>query len=162
MDIRRQRGKILGVGRLSPGADGKQRPPMEGIFEGDDAALLRAIAVVGIFARQLQRRLVGFSAGVTEENPVGKGGVDKPFRQPQRRLVSVAIAGMPELTRLFAQGAAKSRMGMTQRVNGDTASKVDLLFPLLIPQAGTLTTNRNNRSRRIHRQHPLIDTLTRY
>ncbi|MNT13908.1 hypothetical protein D3C72_1488930 [compost metagenome] len=83
---------------------------MEGIFERHDPAFLRAEMVVGIFARQLQGRFVGLSTGVTEENFLGKGRVDQLFRQTQRRLVGVAVTGMPELRRLIVEGLAQRRV----------------------------------------------------
>ncbi|MNI63336.1 hypothetical protein D3C73_1186980 [compost metagenome] len=51
-DIRRQWRKILRIGRLAPGADGKQRATVEGVFKRDDAAFLRVETVVSIFTRQ--------------------------------------------------------------------------------------------------------------
>ena len=41
---------------------------------------------------------------------------------------------MPELAGLVGQGLHQTRMGMPQRVHGDTAGKIDILFALLIPQ----------------------------
>ncbi len=107
---------------------------MESVLKGDDATFLAPKAIVGIFTRQLERCLIGLGAGVTEEDPVGEGSIDKHFGQTQDRLIGVAVAGMPELAGLVGQGLHQTRMGMPQRVHGDAAGKIDILFALLIPQ----------------------------
>ena len=161
LDLWRQRGKIPGVGRLTARRNGEQRPPVEGVLESDDAAFLTAKAVVGIFTRQLERRLIGLSAGVTEEDPVGEGGIDKHFGQTQDRLIGVAVAGMPEFAGLVSQGLHQTRMGVPQRVHGDAAGKIDILFALLIPQPRPGAPHRNKRRWRVDRHHPFIKVVTR-
>ncbi|CDA00238.1 uncharacterized protein BN745_01573 [Klebsiella variicola CAG:634] len=161
LDLRRQRGKIPGVGRLTACRDGEQRPPVESVLKGDDAAFLTAKAIVGIFTRQLERRLIGLSAGVTEEDPVGEGGIDKHFGQTQDRLIGVAVAGMPEFAGLVSQGLHQTRMGVPQRVHGDAAGKIDILFALLIPQPRPGAPHRNKRRWRVDRHHPFIKVVTR-
>ena len=161
LDLRRQRGKIPGVGRLTARRNGEQRPPVEGVLESDDAAFLTAKAIVGIFTRQLERRLIGLSAGVTEEDPVGEGGIDKHFGQTQDRLIGVAVAGMPEFAGLVSQGLHQTRMGVPQRVHGDAAGKIDILFALLIPQPRPGAPHRNKRRWRVDRHHPFIKVVTR-
>ncbi|VDZ67362.1 Uncharacterised protein [Klebsiella aerogenes] len=96
LDLRRQRRKILRIGRLATCRYGEQRASVEGVFERDNAAFVAAVMIVGVFTRQFQRRFVGFGAGVTKENAVGKGGVDKLFGKAQRRFVGIAVTGMPE------------------------------------------------------------------
>ncbi|SSK86718.1 Uncharacterised protein [Klebsiella pneumoniae] len=161
LDLRRQRGEIPGIGRLTARRDGEQRPPVEGVLESDDAAFFTAKAVVGIFTRQLERRLIGLSAGVTEEDPVGEGGIDKHFGQTQDRLIGVAVAGMPEFAGLVGQSLHQTRMGMPQRVHGDAAGKIDILFALLIPQPRPGAPHRNKRRWRVDRHHPFIKVVTR-
>ena len=161
LDLWRQRGKIPGVGRLTARRNGEQRPPVEGVLESDDAAFLTAKAIVGIFTRQLERRLIGLSAGVTEEDPVGEGGIDKHFGQTQDRLIGVAVAGMPEFAGLVSQGLHQTRMGVPQRVHGDAAGKIDILFALLIPQPRPGAPHRNKRRWRVDRHHPFIKVVTR-
>lgn len=131
LDLRRQRGEIPGIGRLTARRDGEQRPPVESVLKGDDATFLAAKAIVGML-RASRRCLIGLGAGITEEDPVGEGSIDKHFGQTQDRLIGVAVAGMPELAGLVGQGLHQTRMGMPQRVHGDAAGKIDILFALLI------------------------------
>ena len=161
LDLWRQRGEIPGIGRLTARRDGEQRPPVESVLESDDAAFLTAKAIVGIFTRQLERRLIGLGPGVTEEDPVGEGGIDKHFGQTQDRLIGVAVAGMPEFAGLVSQGLHQTRMGVPQRVHGDAAGKIDILFALLIPQPRPGAPHRNKRRWRVDRHHPFIKVVTR-
>ena len=160
-DIRRQRCEILRVSRLAARADGKERAPVEGIFKRHDTALVGTKLVVGIFARQLQRRFVGFRPRVTEKDFFGKRRVDQFFGQAQRRLVGKAVAGMPELRRLVIERLTQRRVGMPQRVHRNPTGKVDILFTLLIPQARAFPTNRNKSRRSVNRHHPFIEIFTR-
>ena len=52
LNLRRQRRKILRIGRLAASGNGKQRAAVEGILERHDAAFLTAETIVGIFTRQ--------------------------------------------------------------------------------------------------------------
>ena len=161
LDLRRQRGEIPGIGRLTARRDGEQRPPVESVLKGDDATFLAAKAIVGIFTRQLERCLIGLGAGITEEDPVGEGSIDKHFGQTQDRLIGVAVAGMPEFAGLVNQGLHQTRMGVPQRVHGDAAGKIDILFALLIPQPRPGAPHRNKRRWRVDRHHPFIKVVTR-
>ena len=160
-DIRRQRCEILRVGRLAARADGKERAPVEGIFKRPDAALVGTKFIVRIFARQLQRRFVGFRPRVTEKDLFGKRRIDQFFGEAQRGLVSKAVAGMPELRRLVIQRLTQRRVRVTQRVDCNPACKVDILFTLLIPQARAFPTNRNKSRRSVNRHNPFIEIFTR-
>src|SRR6185369_4048280 len=78
--IRSEAARILG---LSARGDGKERATVETVQRGDDAYLLVARAVVRIAARELQRSLIGFRAGVGEENALGERVVDEALGEPQ-------------------------------------------------------------------------------
>ena len=160
-DIRRQRCEILRVGRLATRADGKERASVEGIFKRHDTALVGTKLIVRIFARQLQRRFVGFRPRVTEKDFFGKRRVDQFFGQAQRRLVGKAVAGMPKLRRLVIERLTQRRVRMPQRVHRNPTGKVDILFTLLIPQARAFPTNRNKSRRSVNRHHPFIEIFTR-
>ncbi|CCK14068.1 ion transporter, putative [Cronobacter universalis NCTC 9529] len=158
-DLRRQRREILGIRRLAASGDGKQRAAVERVFKGHDAAFLRAVVVVGIFAGELQRRLVGFRAGVTEKDAIGEGGVNQAFGEAQHRLVGIPVAGMPDFRRLGFQRLAQFRVRVPERVYRDAAREIDILFAFLIPERGALGPYRNKRGRSINGDHPLIKVL---
>lgn len=100
---------------------------------------------MGIFPRQLKGRLVRFSAGVAEEHLVGKGGLHQGFRQLQHRFVGIAIADMPQFRQLTLQDLSQRRVGMAEGVHCDAAGHIDILFPLLVPDAGARRPHRNKR-----------------
>ena len=141
----RQRSIIAGIFRLAANGDGEQRAAVEGVVEGDDFAFFTAKLIVGIFPRQLKGRLVGFGAGVAEKHLVGKGRLHEGFRQLQHRLVGIAIADMPQFRQLILQGLSQRRVSMAQGVHCDAARHIDILFPLLVPDAGARRSDRNKR-----------------
>ncbi len=94
---------------------------MESVLEGDDFAFFAAGLIVGIFSRQFQRRFIGFRPGVTEEHLIGKGRLHQRFRQLQHRFIGIAVADMPEVIKLRFQRRNQRRMGVPERVNGNTA-----------------------------------------
>lgn len=158
-DLRRQRREILRIRRLAASGDGKQRAAVERVFKSHNAAFLRAVVVMGIFAGELQRRLVGFRAGVTEENAIGEGGVNQTFGEAQHRLVGIPVTGMPDFRRLGLQRFAQFRVCVPERIYRDAAREIDILFAFLIPERGTLSPHRNKRGRSINGDHPLIKVL---
>ncbi|MNE81663.1 hypothetical protein D3C80_1783290 [compost metagenome] len=107
---------------------------MEGVFERHDSAFLRTKMIVGVFTCQLECRFVGLCAGVTEKDFFGKGRVDQFFSQAQRRLVGIAVSGVPELRCLVVQRLPQRRMRVAQGIYRNPARKVDVLFSLLVPQ----------------------------
>lgn len=141
----RQRRIIAGIFRLAADGDGEQRATVEGVVEGDDFAFFTAELIVGIFPRQLKGRLVRFGAGVAEEHLVGKGGLHEGFRQLQHRFVGIAIADMPQFRQLPLQGLRQRRVSMAQGVHCDAARHINILFPLLVPDAGARRPHRNKR-----------------
>ncbi len=93
-------------------------------------------AIVGIFTRQLERCLIGLGAGVTEEDPVGEGSIDKHFGQTRDRLIGVAVAWYARTCRPGRSGLAPDADGHApQRVHGDAAGKIDILFGPADPTA---------------------------
>ena len=126
---------------------------MERVFEGDNFALVGAEFVVRILARQLQRGFVGFSTGVTEENFIGEGRLHQGFRQLQHRFVGIAVADVPQLIQLRFQRVSQRRIRMTQRVNRNAASHVNVLFTLLVPDAGARRFHRDKRRGSETRNH---------
>ena len=51
-------------------------------------------------------------------------------------------------------------MAVTQGVHRNTASEIDVLAALLVPQAAAFTTYRNNLLRRVVRRHVVVEVLT--
>ncbi|MNE44195.1 hypothetical protein D3C80_1384120 [compost metagenome] len=99
--------RILG---LPTHRDGEQRAPMESVIKRDNFGFIRTVAGNGVMTRQFEGRFVSLCAGVGKKYPVGKGGVDQLGGQPQRRLVSKNVAGMPQGFALLFQRFDQSRV----------------------------------------------------
>ncbi|MNH20925.1 hypothetical protein D3C79_807140 [compost metagenome] len=151
------RPEAVGVLRLAADADGEQGATVEAVNGGDDLVLLGAETVVGDTPGQLERRLVGFGAGVAEERTVGEGRIDQLVRQAQGRLVGEHVGHVPQLVGLLGQGANQRRMGMAKDVNGDAAGEIDQLAARLIPDAGARSTDGNESRRCIIGDHHLVE-----
>jgi hypothetical protein len=126
------------------------------VIESDDFSFVRAVAGDGVMARQFERRLVGLSAGVGEEHPIGEGSVDQFACQAQRRLIGEDVAGMPQGFALAFERLDQRRMAVPQRRHRDAAGKIDVLFSLLIPDPAALAAHRHKLGRRINRQDHLV------
>ncbi|MNE73290.1 hypothetical protein D3C80_1692910 [compost metagenome] len=61
-DIGRFWAKTIGILRLSAHGNRKQRPPVEGVMEGNNFGFVRAVTRGGVIARQLERGFVSFGA----------------------------------------------------------------------------------------------------
>src|SRR5690606_22330306 len=119
------------------------RASVEAVDGGDDLVFLGAEGVMRIATCQLERRLVGFGAGVTEKGTVGEGRIHQLFRQAQRRLIGEDIGDVPELASLLGQRLHQRRVCMPEHVHGNASGEVDQLSPALIPYSRALAAHRN-------------------
>ena len=152
-------GRIL---RLAAGRHREQRAPVERVDRRDDADLVRAVPVVRVAARELERRLVRFGAGIAEEHALGERRVDETLGEPQRRLIREPVGHVPELSRLLRQRLDERRMAMAERGHGHAAREVDVHPAILVPDARAFAAHRNERRRRVARHHPLVEHLARH
>ncbi|MNW07142.1 hypothetical protein D3C71_2036920 [compost metagenome] len=83
---------------------------MESVIKRDNFGFIRTVAGNGVMPSQLEGRFVSLCAGVGKKYPVGKGGVDQLGGQPQRRLVSKNVAGMPQGFALLFQRLDQGRV----------------------------------------------------
>ena len=147
--------------RLAAGGHGEQRAAVERVQRRDHADLLRAVAVVRVAARELQRRLVRLGAGVAEEHALGERRVDEPLREPQRRLVGEPVRHVPELPRLLVERVHHRRMAVAERGDGDAAREVDVHPAVLVPDARAFAAHGDERRRRVARHHHLVEHRAR-
>ena len=85
IDLRPEAFDIFG---LAARGDGRERASMEGALEGQDAIALGMAADRLALARHLDRRLVGFGAGIGEEDEIGEGRLRQPLLQGVRHPAS--------------------------------------------------------------------------
>ena len=119
-----QRPERVGVFVLPARGDRRKRSAVKRPGGGDD--LERATSVPGTpLARQLDRRLVGFGAGVAEEDARGKRQLDEPPRQLDLRLCEVQVRGVDQIGRLPRHGGHDVGMRMTEEVDRDSRDEVE-------------------------------------
>ena len=73
---------------------------MKGVERRNHPQLVRAKMIVRVSARQLERGLVRFCAGIAEKHAIGERRIDELLCQPQRRLVGHPIGHVPDGVRL--------------------------------------------------------------
>jgi hypothetical protein len=88
---------------------------------------------VGVLARQLQRRFVGFGAGVAEEGAVGEGGFGQGQAQAQHRLVGVAVTQVPQGVGLARQRVDHDRVAVAEAGDGDAGGEIEVMLAFLVP-----------------------------
>ena len=99
-DIAGQRLEALRVLGLPANAHGEQGAAMKAVDARHDAVLARVFEVAHA-ARQLECRLIGLGAGITEEHALGKGVGHQFLRQLQGRLIGQHVGHVPQLLRLL-------------------------------------------------------------
>ena len=156
-NIRRFWAETIGILRLTADGNGKQGAAMKGIMESDDFGFIRAMAGHRIVTRQLKGRFIGFGAGVHKHHALGEGSLDKFTSQTQRRLIGKDVAGVPQRFALLMQRRHQRRMAMAKRRHRDTAGEIDILFPLLIPDAAAFPLHRDEFCRCINWQNNFIE-----
>ena len=99
-------------------------------------AILGGLALVAWGGWRLQRRRLPDLRGIRHPHPHALPGRLLASALPLSEMCirDRPVAGMPELARLLGEGLHQTRMRMPQRVHGDAAGKIDILFALLIPQ----------------------------
>ena len=75
-----RRSETLEIGLVARRGEGRQRAAVKRALAGDDAIALGVTGLGLVFARDLDRQLAGFGAGIAEEHGVGKGVVDETLR----------------------------------------------------------------------------------
>ncbi len=110
---------------------------MEGVFEGEDAGLLRGNSeAVGL--DDLQGRFVRLSAAVREEDPGAFGGpagfddVEDLLREPDLGLCCEEVRHMAEAAGLFFDRSDDFRMAVSQRIHCDSAEQIEVALALSI------------------------------
>ena len=103
---------------------------------------------MGVFARQLDRALVGLSAGVAQERATAEARLAEPLGQLHRRLRVEEIRGVHEPPRLLAEGLDHLGMAVAQGVDRDPGQEVEIALSLVVPEVGPLAAYEVDRARR--------------
>ena len=117
---------ILGLVGRGHGAEGAA---VEALLEGKKLrADVRAFAAqqAGIGARQLERALPGFGAGVGEEDAVEAGALGEAQRQFRLALVIEEVRRVDERAALARNRVLDRRMVIAERVDADAAEQVEI------------------------------------
>ena len=121
---------------LTGGGDAGEGAPVKGVVSGED---LEAAFVVAEFAREFVQALVGFRAGVAEEDLAGRKMLYDALGEPALWFVVIEIGDVQEFLGLFREGGGDFRMRMAEGAHGDAAAEVEVAPAIHIPDvaAGT-------------------------
>ena len=86
-----------------------------------------------MFSGQLDRRLIGFSPGVAEEDAVGTAVVDKPAGQFLLLGDPIQIRHVLKRLQLAAEAAAHGPIAVAKRVGRDAGDGIQIATSLVIP-----------------------------
>jgi hypothetical protein len=121
-----RRSETFEVFRVAAGGDGRQRAPVEGAAESDDAPALRVAGDEMIAPRRLDGGFARLGAGIAEEYLVGERRADEPLRQPLLPLDAIEVGRVPELAGLLGQCRDEARVGVPQNVDRDAGSEIEI------------------------------------
>ena len=140
-DAAKRRAKAFRVLGLTTDTNGKQGTPMKTITAGDNLAFIHPKLIMRPASGQLERRLIGLSAGVGKKHLIGKSGCNQLVGQTQCRLIGHNVGYMPQAISLLSQRFDHSRMTVPQSIDRNTTSQVNIFSALLVPQARTCATH---------------------
>src|SRR5713101_2520044 len=127
---------------------------------GDD--LKRAVAVAPApLARDLDRCLVGFRAGVAEEDTRWKRELHQPARQLDLRFRVVEVGRVDERLGLACHGRRHLRVGVAEQVDGDAGDQVEVLVAGVVVDEAALPANERNREPAAGLHEVLVSELGR-
>src|SRR5258708_6084840 len=139
----RQRCKRIRVLVLPAGGDGRESSSMKRTGGRDDLEGPVAIALPPL-AGELDRRLVGFSARVTEEDARGERQLDEALRKLDLRLRVVEVGRVDEAARLRGERGHDVRMRVAEQVDGDAGDQVEILAPgVVVDKAASASHERD-------------------
>ena len=98
----------------------------------------------GIRARQLQRSLPRFGAGVAEEDAVQAGDLGEAQRKLGLAVVEEEIRDVQQLPALFADRLLDRRMPVAQRVDADAAQQVEIAVSLVVDQVHAFAADKQD------------------
>jgi len=123
---------------IAGGAQGGQRTAVEAAFGNDDLRFLDAL-VVAVQTGNFDRCLVGFRAGIAEENPVHFGQFAEFVCQHFLLWNTVDIGAVHQQMRLFGDGLGNGWVSMAQTAYCDAAERVQILVAVAVPQIAALS-----------------------
>ena len=134
---RRETGDVL---LLAPGADRRQRAPVEGALEGDHAVALGMAGLVVVLAHQLEAALHRLNARIGEKDGVGEAVGDEPVCQPLLTGDAEQVRGVPQLAGLLAHRRDELGVGVAEAGHRDARGEVEELTPVGGIEEGALAT----------------------
>ena len=111
---------------------------------------------MAISSGELKRGFICLSPGIAEKDTISKGGITQLFCQNDCRLGRHDVRSVPQPAGLLRKCGDQRRVRVTQRIDSNTTSKVEIFCTGLVPDSRTTTSNRNHITRRIVRHHDLI------
>ena len=108
---------------------------------------------------RLDESVVRLRAGVREEHLARDLHVVRVHLLGQLRLLRdlIEIRAMQQRARLLADRLGQPRVAVAERAHGDAGAEIEVTFPLLVPDAGTLATRDREGKAAVRRQDMLLE-----
>ena len=106
--------------------DGRKRPPVKGVAEGDHAVALGRAAAGLVDARELDRALHRLGAGIAEQHTVGEGRGGEPLGEARLRRNVIEVGDVPKLFGLPLQRGDHMRVRMAEAGHADAAAEIQV------------------------------------
>ena len=126
---------------IAAGIDGGIGAAMKGALEADDMKALGMTADILVAPRHLDGEFDGFGAGIGEKARVGKGVGDQLFGQAFLPGHPVKVGGVPQLARLLGERLHHPGIGVTEGVDGNAGTEIQVSLAILGEKVGTLATD---------------------
>src|SRR5262249_21251515 len=145
--------------RLTRGAEGAHRAAVKAVEGSND---LVALMLGTIEAGQLDGRLVGLGAAVTEEAFASEvSALAQFFGQAALRFHVPGIGHMDELADLFAHRGDDARRAVADEIAAPAGEEIDIAVPFRVPDQRALATYQANWVACVVADHVLLKLLDR-
>ena len=125
---------------------------MECSLEADNPKPLRFAVGGVIFAGHFDGAFHRLGTGIGEEHQIGERRRAQPFSKPLSLGDAVKIGHMPERFSLFSERLDQMRVGMPQRVDGDTSGEIEIALTVSGCEPSALSTLKGEVHARIGRE----------
>ncbi len=129
---------------VARGRECRQGTAMERLFHDDDGGIVHALAM-SKKARQLDRRLIGLTTGITHKHFAHAGDGCQAVAQLLLFRDAINIGQMQDTPCLFRQRLEQTWMRMPQRIHGDASQGIEIVLACRIKEACALTVTERHR-----------------
>ena len=137
----RQRSETFVIRGVVGRAQRAERAAVKAAVRGQDHVAFALAGAPGVFARELDRRLVRFGAAVAEEDRIESGQFGQPIGERPGGFVVHEVRDVHQGGGLLGDRARDAGMGMTKRAHRDARDQIQIRVPGFVVEPAALAAH---------------------